>query len=155
MNCNQYLLGLLDPSEYPHNAIEVKLKDFFRLSCNTYASSDVIQKWRIPQPSTSQFLQQYYIHALPHLNDGLIFNHEEQPYLLGPNPAYLKWKPAELNTVDFLVVPNTKLQGKFSKRVLDLYLGWRDSEISTIYRMMFSNFTIVSEAEFADLENEF
>lgn len=48
---------------------------------------------------------------------------------MGPNAGYLKWKPAELNTVDFLVIPNTKLEGNFYRRVLDLYLGWRDSEI--------------------------
>ena len=58
----------------------------------------------------------------------MIFNHEEKPYLMGPNNGYLKWKPAELNTVDFLVVCNTKFdEGIFKDRILDLYLGWRDS----------------------------
>ena len=38
INCNQYLLGQMDRSTFRH-AIEVKLKDFFRLSCNSYLSS--------------------------------------------------------------------------------------------------------------------
>lgn len=47
-----------------------------------------------------------YIKSLPHENDGIIFNNEEKNYVFGTNDGYLKWKPIELNTVDFLGIPN-------------------------------------------------
>lgn len=43
------------------------------------------------------------------------------------NEGYIKWKPAHLNTLDFMIVPNTHLEGKFRNRVLDLYLGASDN----------------------------
>lgn len=52
-----------------------------------------------------------------------------------------------MNTVDFLIIPNTKMFYPFEKRILDLYLGWRDTEIFA-YRILFYNFTVVSENTF-------
>lgn len=83
------------------------------------------------QPSTVEFLLKYYIKCLPHENDGLIFNHEEKPYQLGVNNGYLKWKPSHLNTVDFFLIPNTKLIPRFGRRILDLYCGAQDKEITS------------------------
>ena len=99
--------------------------------------------------------------CLPHENDGLIFNDETKPYVLGRNEGYLKWKPAHLNTVDFLIVHNENLEHRFGKRVMDLYLGWRDTDMTSdsvnqnVYRMIFFNFTIVEEHQYEDLKELF
>lgn len=45
--------------------------------------------------------------VLPHENDGLIFTRNSYPYLPGKNKGILKWKPQELNTIDFFIVENT------------------------------------------------
>lgn len=38
-----------------------------------------------------------------HLNDGLIFTPVHLPYIMGTCHSLLKWKPSELNSVDFLL----------------------------------------------------
>ncbi len=43
------------------------------------------------------------------------------------NSGYIKWKPAHLNTLDFMLVPNTKLTDNFGNRVLDMYLAIKDA----------------------------
>lgn len=136
-------------------SIDICLKDFFRLTCNNYATSETMKKYKLPhQPTTIEFLKNFYIPALPHENDGIIFNHDEKPYILGVNNGYLKFKPAEMNTIDFLIVPNTKFDGELTNRILDLYLGWKDEE-TKIYLMMFYNFTVISEQTFKDIEDAF
>ena len=58
----------------------------------------------------------------------------------------MKWKPPHLNTIDFLVTPNTTLAEKFGNIVLDLYLAERDQE--NMYRKLFYTWTIVDENTF-------
>lgn len=106
----------------------------------------------------------HYMKCLPHENDGLIFNDETKPYILGRNDGYLKWKPAHLNTVDFLIVHNENLEQKFEhtgQMVMDLYLGWRDLETidgnvtQNVYRTIFYNFTVVEKHQYETLKEEF
>lgn len=87
-----------------------------------------------------------YIPSLPHENDGIIFNDKNKEYLLGTNEGYLKWKPMELNTVDFLGVPNTKFDEDDFKpfRVIDLYLRLQNRETNT-YSELFEAFLLVDE----------
>jgi hypothetical protein len=65
-------------------AMEVYLKDFFR-------SSQVDYVWNHIRP------------LLPHQCDGLIFTAVSSEYVIGANQGILKWKPAQLNTLDFSV----------------------------------------------------
>jgi ATP-dependent DNA ligase len=120
----------------PHR-IEVRVKDFFRLTS--------------PKFNMMDFMLKKYVKCLPHENDGVIFNHEEKPYLLGTtNPGYIKWKPAHLNTVDFMIVPNLTLEETAGRRVLDLYLAVQDPQLER-YTRQFYAFAVVSEADFAKL----
>lgn len=123
MRCNE-MLGV-KPS-----LIEVRIKDFFRLTC--------------PKFNMTDFMIRKYTKCLPHENDGLIFNHEEKPYILGgTNGGYVKWKPAHLNTVDFMLVPNQNLEETVGRRVLDLYLATRSEELDR-YTRQFYTFAVVS-----------
>jgi len=67
------------------------------------------------------------------------------------NTGYIKWKPQELNTVDFAVVPNTNLHHRFGNRILDLYVGYQDRILGR-YTRLFYTFTVVDEQGFAELE---
>jgi len=42
--------------------------------------------------------------------DGVIFTRIDLPYIPGKNNGILKWKPEELNSVDFLVIKNENLK---------------------------------------------
>ena len=109
--------------------IEVRIKDFFRLTCVKF--------------NMTEFMMRRYTKCLPHENDGLIFNHEEKPYVLGTtNLGYIKWKPAHLNTVDFMIVPNQNLEETVGRRVLDLYLATRSEELQR-YTRQFYTFAVV------------
>lgn len=68
----------------PQNCLEILLKDFFK-------------------PEDIEFLFTSYIPRVPHKNDGLIFTAINQSYILGTNPHIIKWKPPELNTIDFVI----------------------------------------------------
>lgn len=65
-------------------AIEIYLKDFFR-------------------PGQIDFLWNQVCPGLPHKCDGLIFTAVGGDYLIGTNQYIVKWKPNELNTLDFYV----------------------------------------------------
>lgn len=65
-------------------AIELYLKDFFR-------------------PSQIDFLWNQICPGLPHKCDGLIFTAVGGEYVVGTNQNIVKWKPTELNTLDFFV----------------------------------------------------
>jgi hypothetical protein len=43
------------------------------------------------------------------------------------------------------------MEDLFEKQILDLYLGWQDTEAMT-YRVLFYNFTVVSVSTFEELE---
>jgi hypothetical protein len=99
-----------------------------------------------------RFLLNKYINCLPHENDGLIFNHQSKPYELGVNAGYIKWKPAHLNTLDFMLIPNKNFTGKMDRRILDLYLAARDLEVEGNYVRLFYGFMVVEEGQFTEVE---
>ena len=51
-----------------------------------------------------------FIKMLPHHNDGLIINVDDYPYYSGQSCEIFKWKPLEMNTIDFEIVYNEKLK---------------------------------------------
>ena len=65
-----------------------------------------------------------FIKLLPHHNDGLIINVDDYPYYSGQSCEIFKWKPIEMNTIDFeikynkekskylLYVTNNEIDGK-------------------------------------------
>lgn len=65
-----------------------------------------------------------------HGNDGLIFNKKKNAlYKIGKNEGYLKWKPAHLNTIDFLMRPNSRYYDMHEDddlQIIDLYLNNHD-----------------------------
>jgi hypothetical protein len=99
-----------------------------------------------------RFLLNKYINCLPHENDGLIFNHQSKMYELGVNAGYIKWKPAHLNTLDFMLIPNKNFTEKMDRRILDLYLAARDTEVEGNYVRLFYGFMVVEEEQFAEVE---
>jgi hypothetical protein len=137
LNCVSNFLRCNEMLEIKNPKIEVRMKDFFRLTC--------------PKFNVNEFMIKKYVKCLPHENDGLIFNHEEKPYLLGvTNPGYVKWKPAHLNTVDFMIVPNQNLEDAVGRRVLDFYLAAQNVELER-YTRQFYTFAVVSEADYSKL----
>lgn len=65
---------------------------------------------------------------LKHENDGLIFTPVNSPYILGARSDILKWKPPNLNTVDFLITATNvssiyKLQCTVTKEQIYLIEG--------------------------------
>jgi hypothetical protein len=100
----------------PYLAIDFYLKDFFHCENIDFLLNGVVDS-----------------HALPHENDGLIFTKNNYPYLPGRNRGILKWKPNELNTVDFFVcespfypklIPNLFQEDNFF--VFELYTVYGD-----------------------------
>jgi hypothetical protein len=47
-----------------------------------------------------------FIKLLPHHNDGLIINVDDYPYYSGQSCEIFKWKPIEMNTIDFEIKYN-------------------------------------------------
>lgn len=103
-----------------------------------------------------EFVFKTYIKSMNHKNDGVIFNKKtDAPYKLGKNEGYLKWKPPELNTIDFLLVPNDKWSedveaSKPDYGVVDLYLQWNDPETGT-YRPIFYEFMVVPQRQYEQI----
>lgn len=67
-------------------AIELFLKDFYPTTEVDFLLNAVINK-----------------KLLPHENDGLIFTEVKAPYIFKTTKHIMKWKPPQLNTIDFVV----------------------------------------------------
>ncbi|EGR30901.1 mRNA capping enzyme alpha, putative [Ichthyophthirius multifiliis] len=99
-----------------------------------------------------QFMFDQYIPTLPHSNDGLVFTKNLSAYKPGTDENIIKWKPPSMNTIDFLLVPNTdsildefndyeeELEGK----VLDLYVMEHVQERDQ-YEIIFFDFMITEK----------
>ena len=66
---------------------------------------------------------QNYINKLKHHNDGVIINTNDYPYYSGQSCEIYKWKPSEMNTIDFEVEFNDNL------KLYILKIGVKDGNI--------------------------
>ncbi|KAF5274946.1 hypothetical protein FQR65_LT04287 [Abscondita terminalis] len=81
--------------------------------------------WPITQ--TRNLLGEKFARTLSHEPDGLIFQPAKEPYKSGSCKDVLKWKPLELNSVDFrLQIVKEEGMGIVSKKVGHLYVGQQD-----------------------------
>lgn len=103
-------------------------------------------------PASVSYLLQDYKNVLPHNNDGLIFSRNSSPYIAGANENFLKWKPAHLNSIDFLVVPNKKskliLNKAFVNQIVDLYVHIYEENEPVL---VFFDFMHIEEDQYLDL----
>ena len=51
-----------------------------------------------------------FIKLLPHHNDGLIINADDYPYYSGQSCEIFKWKPLDMNTIDFEIEYNDEIE---------------------------------------------
>jgi hypothetical protein len=51
-----------------------------------------------------------FIKLLPHHNDGLIINADDYPYYSGQSCEIFKWKPLDMNTIDFEIKYNDEIE---------------------------------------------
>ena len=72
------------------------------------------QMWK---PYGLRELFERVIPAQGHENDGLIFTPVQDPYLAGTCHRLLKWKPSEMNSIDFLIVVNEKKPEDFELHI--------------------------------------
>ncbi|XP_044752230.1 mRNA-capping enzyme [Coccinella septempunctata] len=62
--------------------------------------------------------------SLSHEPDGLIFQPSEDPYCAGRCDSVLKWKPTELNSVDFKMrIVKEQREGCIPRKVIQLFVG--------------------------------
>ena len=66
-----------------------------------------------------------FIKLLPHHNDGLIINVDDYPYYSGQSCEIFKWKPIEMNTIDFEIKYN-----KEKDRYLLFVVGNEDEDVN-------------------------
>ena len=104
----RYKLSMTEPSSFDGEPFTVELKDFFELGHLPH-----IFKHVNAMPHNAEGLLYAFedpLRKLSHGNDGIIFTPMVEPYRPYTCPSLLKWKPANMNSVDF------QLQRKFRKQ---------------------------------------
>ncbi|RVE54673.1 hypothetical protein evm_000794 [Chilo suppressalis] len=83
------------------------------------------QFWELPM--AHQLLGEKFAKTLSHEPDGLIFQPSKEPYVAGRCDEVLKWKPCNMNSVDFkLKIVMEGGQGMLTTKVGHLYVGKYD-----------------------------
>ena len=75
-----------------------------------------------------------YMPTLAHGNDGVILSALMKPYTIGTTNELLKWKPGNLNSVDFLlhVEENKPRPGELKEKVGKLFVGGLDQPYAVV-----------------------
>ncbi|CAG9121503.1 unnamed protein product [Plutella xylostella] len=83
------------------------------------------QFWELPM--ARQLLGEKFAKTLSHEPDGLIFQPSKEPYVAGRCDDVLKWKPSDMNSVDFkLQIVTEGGEGILPKKMGHLYVGQFD-----------------------------
>ena len=88
---------------------------------STVQGTNLKIKKKTDNKSISLYMKDYYtfnqvkklndlIKLLPHHNDGLIINTDDYPYYSGQSCEIFKWKPLDMNTIDFEILYNNKIE---------------------------------------------
>ncbi|KAK9890515.1 hypothetical protein WA026_010591 [Henosepilachna vigintioctopunctata] len=85
--------------------------------------------WEVTQ--AENLLGEKFAASLSHEPDGLIFQPAKDPYVAGRCDSVLKWKPVELNSVDFrMKIVKEGGEGRITQKVIHLYVGQLDVPFS-------------------------
>ncbi|XP_063617921.1 mRNA-capping enzyme [Cydia splendana] len=80
-----------------------------------------------------QLLGEKFAKTLSHEPDGLIFQPSKEPYVPGPCEDVLKWKPSNMNSVDFkLKIVTEGGQGILPKKIGQLFVGQLEPPFATM-----------------------
>ncbi|KAH8236005.1 hypothetical protein KR032_012247 [Drosophila birchii] len=83
-----------------------------------------------------RLLGEKFSRTLAHEPDGLIFQPSQQPYTAGVCSDVFKWKPHELNSVDFrLKIITERGEGLLTKKVGFLYVGGHDAPFGRMQKL--------------------
>ncbi|EDW65142.1 mRNA-capping enzyme [Drosophila virilis] len=86
--------------------------------------------------TSARLLGEKFSRSLAHEPDGLIFQPSQQPYTAGVCVDVFKWKPHELNSVDFrLKIITERGEGLLTKKVGFLYVGGHDAPFGRMQKL--------------------
>ncbi|KAH8416367.1 hypothetical protein KR222_000734 [Zaprionus bogoriensis] len=86
--------------------------------------------------TSARLLGEKFSRSLAHEPDGLIFQPSQQPYTAGVCSDVFKWKPHELNSVDFrLKIITERGEGLLTKKVGFLYVGGHDAPFGRMQKL--------------------
>lgn len=87
--------------------------------------------WELTQ--AANLLGAKFAATLSHEPDGLIFQPSKKPYVAGRCDEVLKWKPLDMNSVDFrLKIVRVQGEGLVPKKIGNLYVGQLDAPFAKI-----------------------
>ncbi|KAM8718795.1 hypothetical protein ACLKA7_001496 [Drosophila subpalustris] len=86
--------------------------------------------------TSTRLLGEKFSRSLAHEPDGLIFQPSQQAYTAGVCVDVFKWKPHELNSVDFrLKIITERGEGLLTKKVGFLYVGGHDAPFGRMHKL--------------------
>lgn len=86
--------------------------------------------------TSARLLGEKFSRSLAHEPDGLIFQPSQQPYTAGVCVDVFKWKPHELNSVDFrLKIITERGEGLLTTKVGFLYVGGHDAPFGRMQKL--------------------
>lgn len=155
--------NLPSPSDHPFNAAK-ELERLQKIEDNIWIEEEDQQEITISivvkdffKYKHVSYLFDTYIPYLPHMNDGIIFTKNVSMYKPGTDPSIIKWKPPNMNTIDFLLIPNTDSiidasdnNDLFSERVIDLYV-MENNRDRRAYELSFFDFMVVTPEFFNEV----
>ena len=104
----RFILSQTEPQAFADEPFTVELKDFFALPQLPHIFSRVSQA---PPDANILYAFEDPLRKLSHGNDGIIFTPANDPYRPYTCPALLKWKPANMNSVDFKLMCKWRREG--------------------------------------------